>query len=235
MADVRKVSGTLDRDSTAFLLKDAHRIYKTDVPVLLNVALAMALKEWTGQTSLLVEQENHGRHLSDPDTSRTIGWFTVMYPVRLTIVDSTIGDQIMAIKEQLRKVPEYGMGYGLRDKTGNKLTGIRFNYLGQFGDELDNDLFTYSDLPTGPDVSPANAMTAKIELNAMIRDGELKIELSYNATAHKEATIEQFAAGIFYHLNKVLDHLQAARDIHFTPSDFDAVDLNDEELNALFG
>ena len=99
----------IDSDLTNFLLTDAHQNYKSDVLTLLTTTLALTLGSWTGLREYVVEFENHGRHLEDIDTSRTVGWFTSLYPVKLMLTDDSLSNQIMAIKEQLRAVPELSL------------------------------------------------------------------------------------------------------------------------------
>ncbi|MGK7364009.1 condensation domain-containing protein, partial [Salmonella enterica] len=76
-------------------------------------ALARVLCRWSGQPSTLVQLEGHGREalFDDIDLTRSVGWFTSAYPLRLTPAQSP-GESIKAIKEQLRAVPHKGLGYG---------------------------------------------------------------------------------------------------------------------------
>ncbi|HEX8529397.1 MAG TPA: condensation domain-containing protein, partial [Cytophagales bacterium] len=237
----RVVTASLSREKTDFLLKEAHRPYKTDVPILLNTALALTLNAWAGPGPWVVEQENHGRHLEQVDVSRTVGWFTVMYPLKLEAAGNALGDQIQAVKERLRNVPRQGLGYGVRNYLaqpraghGDRLSPVRFNYLGQFGQELHNDLFSLSRKPTGTDVDPANRMTAVLELNAMVVDGGLSLEIAYNEKAHRPATVQGLMTTFLEALDQVLEHVRNEQSVYFTPSDFQAVDLDQEELDALF-
>lgn len=235
----QSISHTLNKQLTEFLMKEAHKIYKTDVPILLNTALALTLKQWTGQNTFVVEQENYGRHLENIDTSRTVGWFTAMYPVKLELHNDSLGNQIKAIKEIIRKLPEQGIGYGIskyyRQPYYGKqqITEVRFNYLGQFEKELNNDLFTYTGASTGSDIDPENVMTAKLELISMVIDGRLTMEARYNGKAHKEATIRWFMDAFFNNLGLICEHIKNEDELHFTPSDF-SVELDQEELDALF-
>lgn len=234
-------AGYLDKERTGFLIKEAYKTYNTEVPVLLNAALLMALNEWTGLGKFVIEHESHGRHLDNIDTSRTIGWFTAIYPVKLELLTDSIGDQIKSVKVQIKKIPAYGIGYSIHSDSfkgpndnKEKLPEIRFNYLGQFDRELHNELFTFSHLSTGSDIDPENNMTVNIELNLMVIEGALKLEIIYNNKAYKISTITRFKELFFLHLNHILDHIKREEDIHFTPSDFESVNLDQEELDSLF-
>lgn len=243
VADLQKKTLELDQERTHFLLTKAHERYKTDVLTLLTTALAFTLKQWTGKREFVIEFENHGRHLGAIDTSRTVGWFTTMYPMLLQLKEDTLTEQIKAVKEQLRKVPDGGISYGIQkflDVEGENgvrtdlSSEIRFNYLGQFGKELNNELFSFSNRSTGLETDPGNSMTTKLELNLMVVDAVLRMEVNYNAKAFNESTITSFCQMFERKLTEILDHISEEKEVHFTPSDFDSVELDDDALAALF-
>ena len=93
---------------------------------------------------MLLDLEGHGREEGlvvwrDVDLTRTVGWFTSLYPVRLDpgLLDleealsggPALGRALKTIKEQLRAVPGKGLGYGLlrylNDETAAELAGAR--------------------------------------------------------------------------------------------------------------
>jgi non-ribosomal peptide synthase protein (TIGR01720 family) len=235
------VNTWLDREETGFLLREAHEVYKTDVQVLVTAALVRTLRQWTGKQTVIIEMENHGRHIEDIDTSKTIGWFTTIYPLLVSRQDKTIGDEIKTVKEAIRKTPGNGIGYGIlkyMSEPGKametKRAGIRFNYLGQFDREVENPLFSYIQQSTGADVARENHMTAAIEINAMILNDVFTVDINYNKEAFKESTITSFAGNYLKNLEEILEHIKNEDDVHFTPSDFDTVDLGEDDLAALF-
>ena len=103
---------------------------------------------------MLVALEGHGREedvVPGADLSRTVGWFTSIFPVRLDpgpvdVADAlaggpAAGSALKRVKEQLRAVPDRGLGYGLlrhlNPETAAELAAlpapqISFNYLGRF-------------------------------------------------------------------------------------------------------
>lgn len=239
-----KLIDTLNVTDTTFLLKGAHHAYKTDIPILLNTALAIALKEWTNQSQFVIEQEGHGREFEDMDTARTIGWFTTMYPVSLNLDGVGIRASIEAVKEQLRRIPNKGIGFGILKYDQGLLlktniqdlprTQVRFNYLGQFNEELSNDLFAYNNRSTGSENDLENHMTAVLELNIMMIDNQLQLELAYNTNAHASTTMEWFKERFMANLVLILDHIREEKEVHFTLSDFDEADLDYGDLDVLF-
>lgn len=235
------VNARLEKEDTGFLLKEAHEVYKTDVQILVAAALVRTLRQWTGRPEVTVEMENHGRHIEDIDTSKTTGWFTAIYPLLVNREDKTIGDEIKTVKEAIRKVPGKGIGYGIlkyMSETGEsmetKRTEIRFNYLGQFDREVENPLFSLCQQGTGPDVAPENHMTAAVEINAMVLSGVFNAEINYNKEAFDESTMKTFGENYITNLKEILEHIKNEDDVHFTSSDFDTVDLGEDDLAALF-
>jgi non-ribosomal peptide synthase protein (TIGR01720 family) len=198
------------------------------------------LQEWSGVETFTIEHENHGRHLPSIDTSRTVGWFTALYPVKLQLIRDTTSNQLKSMLDQMQAIPDHGLGYGIHRyfknqvDTQNKMAELRFNYLGQFDKELNNDLFSYSNRSTGLDSDPLNAMTAKLEFNSMIIGGELNMEIIYNTKAHRASTIDSLIDLFFKKMETVLEDIEKQNGLHFRPSDFDAVQLDQKELDALF-
>ncbi len=235
------VQARLEQEETGYLLKDAHEAYKTDVQILVTAALVRALRQWTGEQKVVVEMENHGRHIDDIDTGKTTGWFTAIYPLYVSREDETMADEIKTVKEVIRQVPNKGIGYGILkymteagETMETKRVGIRFNYLGQFDREVENDLFSYSDEATGSDVAYENHMSAAIEINAMIMNDVFSADIHYNKEALNECAMSSFAESYVKNLREILDHIKGEDNVHFTVSDFDTVDLDEDDLDSLF-
>ncbi|NLR57660.1 amino acid adenylation domain-containing protein [Chitinophaga polysaccharea] len=235
-----KTVAHLDERLTEFMLKEAHLIYNTDTLMLLTTALAIVLKDWCNTPDVKIEMEHHGRNLPGEDVAKTIGWFTAMYPVSLHLETGDIGMQLRYVKELLNNIPQQGIGYGiLKDLYGkfsdqHQEAPVRLNYLGQFDQDTDNDLFSYEDIFSGEDIDPENAPTACIEINAIVIYGRLKVEITYDShyfTAHAATNfIEQYIAV----LEEIIQHLLMAPGRYFTASDFDTSELDEDDLKALF-
>lgn len=108
----------LSEEQTQALLKDVPSAYNTQINDILLAALTQTISNWTDQNYLVVDLENNGRvsMLNDLNISRTVGWFTSIFPVRLEFNKTTnLGEAIKIIKEQLRKVPNSGIGYEFYD------------------------------------------------------------------------------------------------------------------------
>jgi amino acid adenylation domain-containing protein/non-ribosomal peptide synthase protein (TIGR01720 family) len=235
------VKGKLSCEQTMQLVKEAHYAYNTEINDLLLTALARTLKEWTGSQNLVIQLESHGRHLDNIDTTRTVGWFTSIYPMEINIIDNHIGDQIKSVKEQIRAVPNKGLGYGILKYIKNifgenesHLLEIRFNYLGQFDSINHNDLFSFSQLSSAKEICESNPMSAKLDINSMIVDGLFQFEISYNSTTYKEESMASLRDRLIRNLIMVINSTIQKTDTEFTPSDFDTADIEQDDLDKLF-
>jgi surfactin family lipopeptide synthetase A len=116
----------------------------------------------------------------------------------------------------------------------NGKTQVRFNYLGHFDNEAENELFSYSGINTGSDVGMENEMSAVLDINCMIVKQSLIVEISYNNKAMAEDRMKGFAEDYIRGLELIIDHASQIEEVHFTPSDFSTVDLKQEDLDILF-
>ncbi len=124
MGEALRTHVRLDGERTGLLLTQTAQAYRTQINDLLLTALARVLCRWSGVPSVLIALEGHGREdlFEELDLSRTMGWFTSVFPVRLTLPAKAMPDgpnatgagvAIKAIKEQLRAIPHRGVGYGV--------------------------------------------------------------------------------------------------------------------------
>lgn len=153
---------SLSQTETEQLLKEAHKAYNTQINDLLLTALLIASRQLTGENRLKILMEGHGRDdiLQDVDITRTVGWFTAMYPVFIDLEDEAdLSVMIKIVKETLRKIPNNGIGYGilkyLRKDEGllkDEKPPILFNYLGELDHDLTTEQFSSSKLSAGQSI-----------------------------------------------------------------------------------
>ena len=238
----QRVIVTLGAEATEALLHQAPAAYGTQIGDLLLTALVQTLAPWLGEALLLVELEGHGRESIFPelDLSRTVGWYTVRYPALLDLRGIwEPGDAIKAVKEQLRAIPNHGLGYGVLRYLSPSFAalpqpGLAFNYLGQLGQEQDQAaLFRLTDESTGPDRAAGGTRPQAIEINGWIFAGQLHLEWSYSAGLHQRATIAQLAQQYLEALQLLIAHCQNPLAGGYTPSDFPAVQISQDELDRL--
>ncbi|WP_143329076.1 non-ribosomal peptide synthetase, partial [Clostridium puniceum] len=247
MGETKTITISLSKKETEKLLRKTSMAYNTQINDILLCSLGMAVKEWCGNEKVLINLEGHGREdiIEDVLIDRTIGWFTIMYPVVLDMTNTDdISYSIKYIKETLRRIPNKGIGYGIlkyltnneiKDKITFKLEPeIIFNYLGEFAQRESTSLFKYSKLISDTSsISKANKKTHPIEINGLVIDDELKIEFNYSIKEYKEETINRLSKKYLEHLINIINHCEMKQETEKTPSDYGDNELTIEELEKI--
>ncbi|MEH2106011.1 amino acid adenylation domain-containing protein [Nostoc sp.] len=243
---VDNVTIGLSAEETQALLQDVPAAYRTQINDVLLVALVQAFAKWTGQTTLLLDLEGHGREeiLTDADISRTIGWFTSLFPIVLSVEEtSNPGEALKMVKEQLRQIPNRGIGYGVLYylNEDRKMTEVLrslpkaeviFNYLGQLDQVLNtSSMFKFASESEGNNQSDRNHRPYLLEIDGSIISSQLKLQWRYSRNLHKQSTVETLAQGFIEALRSIIAHCQSPQGVGFTPSDFPLVQLNQAELD----
>ena len=239
------VSIGLDRDQTTRLLQQAPAIYRTQVNDLLLTALARTLSRWTGDASALIQLEGHGREelFDDIDLTRTVGWFSSLFPVRLTPT-ADLGGSIKAIKQQLREIPGKGLGYGLLRYLGDASTQaalaglpqarVTFNYLGQFDQSFAEDaLFTPAKESSGAAQSADAPLPNWLSVDGQVYGGELKLDWTFSRECFDKREIEALAADYQRELLALIAHCLSDGAGGVTPADFPLARLTQAQLDGL--
>jgi microcystin synthetase protein McyA len=190
--------------------------------------------------------EGHGREpvRDDVDISRTVGWFTSMTPLAIAIDPANgPGESLKHVKEQLRRIPNHGLGYGvLKHLSADAATRaqmaampvpqISFNYQGQF-DSVAGGGWRPASIAGGDNRSPNGARSHLIEINGHTRDGILRMAWTYSADVHRRATIETVARGFHDSLLEIISHCVLPNAGGFTPSDFPEARISQKQLDKL--
>ena len=231
---------------TRALLQEVPAAYNTQINDVLLTALAQSIQQWTGQNSVRVDLEGHGREdlFDDIDLSRTVGWLTSLYCVPLNLPSTQPGEALKAIKEQLRAIPQRGMGYGmLRYLNQNAdvqscmvqvpVAELSFNYLGQF-DQVTSASDGFARMVEWKsDFSQQGKRSHLLALSGLISDNQLEMRWEYSRNLHRVETIEALAHGYMQALRDIIWHCQSAGTGSYTPSDFSASKLNQKKLDKL--
>nr|WP_026423720.1 non-ribosomal peptide synthetase [Actinokineospora inagensis] len=231
-ASERSVTVTLTEDETTALLREVPDAYRTQVNDVLLTAFGSALADWTGRRETLVHLEGHGREdlFDRVDLSRTVGWFTTMFPVVLggfaNGANGDWGGALKSTKETLRAIPRRGIGYGaLRHLVGADLRGdadVSFNYLGRFDGTAELAL----------DAHPESPRPHVLDVVGQVERGRLAITVYYSENLHRAATATAFAESIAAALRGIVKHC-AEGGRGRTPSDFPLVRLEQSTVDSL--
>ena len=247
---ISTVSVSLNETQTQLLLQDVPKAYQTQINDVLLTALVLVLSKWTNTDSVLFNLEGHGREeiIEDVDLSRTVGWFTTMFPVILkleTIDKENLGNALKSVKEQLRAIPHKGIGYGLlrylrRDQeivtqlAALSQAEISFNYLGQFSQVLNqNSLLQLASESSGLDHSLEGQRPHLLNINAIVINEQLQIDWKYSTHVHKSTTIEKIAQDFVEVLQEIIAHCTSPDNGGYTPTDFPLLEFSQTELDKL--
>jgi non-ribosomal peptide synthase protein (TIGR01720 family) len=251
VATARTVSSELTVEETETLLREVPRAYRTGIEEVLLTALARAFAGWTGHPALRLDLEGHGRDAGEvvpgADLSRTVGWFTSLYPVVLEVgAGPSPGEDLKAVKERLRSVPRRGLGHGLLRHLGEgelahrlraqPAAEVLFNYLGQQDrgptrvEEVAED-FGPAPESAGPHRGPRGPRSHLLEILGRITGGRLLVHFIYGAGVHRRATIERLGADFLRHLRELIAHCSSRTETEHTPSDFPDIELSQESLD----
>ncbi|KAB2877418.1 AMP-binding protein, partial [bacterium] len=248
----------LTPEETTALLQRVPKAYRTQINDILLAALVLAVGDWTQNYSLSLSLEGHGREniIKDIDLSRTVGWFTSIFPVYLSVEDpSDLGEIIKTVKETLRQIPDKGIGYGiLKYLTQEKPLSaapvesdpivypphahpsLSFNYLGQWDNTLaQEELFGFARESAGCSIALENTSTYLLNINCEVRQGILQLFWSYSTHHYQSQTIQSLAQAFAYRLKQIIHHCSQEENFGYTPSDFNLLSLSQFALDKNFG
>ncbi|THH34926.1 non-ribosomal peptide synthetase [Neolewinella litorea] len=241
-ATVATVSGRLGEAATRDFLQSANEAYGTRPEELLLAALLRTLASYTGSGRQCLNLERHGREPLDSGLpiEETPGWFTVSYPLTFAPgSDADPREAIVAVKEQLRAVPNKGLGYGVlrylaRQPGLEQSPAVYFNYLGQQDNAFDARLGTVKFVRDGLR-HPNGEVNRVWEINAAVEEGQLTIYWSYSTSLHYPATVAGLVDACLRELTELLDHCRTVDEPVLTPSDFPDSGLDQSDLEGLLG
>ncbi|MFD2415743.1 amino acid adenylation domain-containing protein [Amycolatopsis pigmentata] len=260
---LRYLSTSLPVEQTVPLLTTAPAAFHAGVTDVLLTGLAIAVNRWRDRTggAVLLDLEGHGRQDVVPgaDLSRTVGWFTSMYPVRLdpgpagrqaiSAGGPAIGRALRAVREQLRAIPDHGIGFGLlrylNPETAPALAALPvpqlgFNYVGRFGvssgDSAGEDWGQVDDIGKPPILDPAQAVPHVLEINAAAIDGpdgpSLSVTWAWPEALLAEPDVAELAEAWFDVLRALARHSLDPSAGGLTPSDL-SIELAQAEIDEL--
>ncbi|MVT11418.1 non-ribosomal peptide synthetase [Chitinophaga tropicalis] len=244
LKDVGAASFMLDEATTEKLLTGCYKAYRTDVNDILLTAMGLALEETFGLKQAVISLEGHGREDigSDTDVTRTVGWFASLYPVVLNMQykDDMIR-QLIAVKENLHRLPNKGIGYGILHYLAGRdykiAPEIIFNYLGDFGSGVKTDegdaLFAFSSEFRGKEYSGNIRRHCILNISGMIADGRFRLRTEYSTGQYTASTINQLLTVYQRHLEQLVERLSREEEVHLTPVDLTYRSLNVEQVLEL--
>ncbi|HLJ87501.1 MAG TPA: amino acid adenylation domain-containing protein, partial [Candidatus Angelobacter sp.] len=226
----------------------------------LLAALSVAIAAWQRErrmerTPVLVDIENHGRQTANEnfDLSRTVGWFTSVFPVDLDAsvaeIDETLaggpaaGRLLKSTKEKLRSIPNQGLHYGilryLHPEIGARLAAapkpqIGFNYLGRFeGGEGKHWQPVGGHLGLSGGADPQMPLFHFLEINAVVMNGQLTSTWMWAGRHLNADDVRSLASYWQQALEAFIRHAEQAETCGHTPSDFPLAALSQPEIDRI--
>lgn len=235
----------ISRENTTALISKVHNAFNTNVNDILISALVVTLYQWKCVTELQLCMEGHGREYisSNVDISRTVGWFTSIYPVRLEY-DENVGlsETIKRVKDKLHRIPRNGIGYGIlkymNEECGTILEkmypDISFNYLGHMersssiGEQIEIE-------PLSAEITldNENKMLYPLDINSWIIGENLHINIEYIANVFDDNSIETFVSEYEKALNNIIQYCQSVENSEITLSDLTSSDISESEFSDI--
>jgi non-ribosomal peptide synthase protein (TIGR01720 family) len=247
LASAETVRVSLTAEETQALLQDVPQAHHNQINDVLLTALVQAFTAWTGESFLLVDLEGHGREevFEDLDLSRTVGWFTTIFPVLLDLgAASNPGEALNMVKDQLRCIPNRGIGYGLLRyiKQDTAITEklrllpqseVRFNYLGQF-DQLvpEPAIFGLPRDVSEPSRSQRGSRSYLLDVNGGVAGAQLHMAWTYSENLHRRSTIEALAQDFVAALRLLITQCKGRGAVAYTPSEFPKTKFSLKEFEA---
>ncbi|MEU2659846.1 condensation domain-containing protein [Streptomyces sp. NPDC007325] len=265
VATARRLTVRLSAERTGPLLTAVPQAFHGTVNDTLLTALALAVGDWAARhgrpaDGLTVELEGHGREqdlVQGADLTRTVGWLTSVYPLRLTadaydaraVVAGTqdAGAALKEIKERIRGVPDGGIGAGLLRYANAATAGlfdpedrpeILWNYLGRqtaaresaWGPAGESDALAVGPEPDAPLAYP-------LQVDAEVEHGpdgpELAASFLWAGDALSQDTVAQLADGWTAALDALAAWAAGGDTGGHTPSDLDLLDLDQNQITML--
>ncbi|HEX2091538.1 MAG TPA: amino acid adenylation domain-containing protein [Longimicrobiaceae bacterium] len=243
---VRTVTVSLSEEETRALVQEVPAAYRTRIDEVILAAVAQALAAWTGERAVVMELEGHGREplFGGVDLSRTVGWFTAIYPVRLEVDPGAgPGELLKTVKEQLRAIPGRGVGYGILRYLGDaevaeRLAALQpevsFNYHGQLDSLLpEGSPFGLASESPGPTRHPGARRRYLLDVVGGVVEGRLRMRWHYSEAVHSRETIGRVAAEYLDTLRGLVAYCRSAGAGGCTPSDFPLAGISQAALDGV--
>jgi amino acid adenylation domain-containing protein/non-ribosomal peptide synthase protein (TIGR01720 family) len=248
VAAARLVTVRLAEEETQWLLTEVPKATRAQVHEVLLTALGASLSEWGGEKRVLIDVESHGREetVGAVDLTRTVGWFTVLYPLLVEVGEGSWSEKLRRVKEQQRQAPQGGIGYGVlrylsrASEVRKKLAGqpqaeVSFNYVGRGEVERPREeaLVGPAQERSGVPYSPRGSRCHMLEINASMVDGELVVHWIYSEGMHRRETIEQVAQQMLRAISEIIRETRQSTTHLFSTADFPDAELSQQELDKL--
>ncbi|HPI00084.1 MAG TPA: condensation domain-containing protein, partial [Chitinophagaceae bacterium] len=242
--DTAEETFIVDANITQQLLTQSYKAYQTDINDILITALTLAVHQTFNIKHIAITLEGHGREqiVDDIDISRTVGWFTSLYPVVINVQHhDTLIRHAIEVKEVLHRIPNKGVGYGilcyLAKKTYTLQPQIIFNYLGNIEASVTNteghQMFEFLGEAHGREISINSKRNHILDISGITVNNQLRLSISYSSQQYNTSTIKRLVDAYQQQLTKLIQQLAAEHTTHITPVDLTYKALTIDQVQQL--
>ncbi|RKP35484.1 hypothetical protein BJ085DRAFT_35377 [Dimargaris cristalligena] len=248
-----------DSESTQALLIQLVPQLRVTPRDLLLATFTQAFATTIGLDQVTFCMEGHGREpwLSDQDITRTVGWFTAIYPLVLRVqLDQPLLGLLHHTKEALQKIPMKGFPYSLlkhmpgvpaeeraklEAKSPDRLDA-RFNYSehpDSTGGGLSDDILSieWSDHFGLHDFAPQDTVMYDIDIMPTVVGDSLRLIMEYNPLVYCRSVVNEIMTQWRQSLSQLANDINQSQSISLEPIltqyDFAHLQLSASELQGI--
>jgi len=235
----------MSEEQTHAVLQELPKAFGTQIQEVLLTAMGEALRTWTQekgvhQNTLVADIEGHGRDDLDGmvDVTRTVGWFTAIYPVEVTGAEGNLRERLEGMKARWRAIPRDGVGYGILRYLSGEIKGVdaevSFNYLGQL-DRILEPQGRWSGAPESSGAAQAGSGRRAyfLDIVAQIAMGRLQTNWYFSRAVHEQSTIERLAKQFRKTLEELISQARSCSSDQLISDDVLMIGVTQEELKEV--
>ncbi|MCB5951768.1 amino acid adenylation domain-containing protein [Enterococcus sp. BWT-B8] len=230
---------SLSEELTKNLIFHSNQSYNTEINDLLVTALFRTVRNLTNADTIGIRMEGHGREpIHTPiHIDRTIGWFTTIYPVVCTEIGRKLQEDIKKVKENLRRIPNHGLGYSVLNCYDETFAGVQteitFNYLGDFEKEASDYNIQINTVEYGAQISENNHFGTPISIDGSLNNGIISFVFIYDKSQCSESLIKELKTVFEKELTTIVNHCLNKVGAEKTASDFGETAWDEEEFRKV--
>ncbi|WP_374964213.1 amino acid adenylation domain-containing protein [Lysinibacillus sp. RS5] len=210
---------SLSKELTSILIAKSKTMFNCGIDKLILAAVYKSIMDWSKQSMLTIDIDSHGREdlFDDVDLSRTVGWFTVLYPLAISKTDvCTYSNTVDVLNNRIGSLRNNGIDYGvlryftdIRESITHS-SQVLFNFFGNSEEnkrdeyEMDEQLVLPAKEPYGNMNSLRQQRLHVFEVLGIIENGVLRISWNFSKNVHKAETVQGLVDDMVNHLSYVV-------------------------------
>lgn len=231
---------------TKALMQEVPKYFGTQLTEIVLSALALSLKKFTHQEGVVIDIEHHGRvpFHEEIDLSRTVGWFTNIYPLYFDL-SNNVGpdaDLLKKVKNTMREVPNSGLGYGIlrylqpdhaEDQFSFKTLRppFSYNFLGNIDQTfIQSRYFTFSSYLSESARDPNEKRPYLIDFEPYITQENFVLRVGYSSDVFEEAQIQDLVEETIGNIKSLIQLCTTSDEIGYVSGDFPHANIGQKEL-----